>query len=408
MSNFTCSLITFQDSALGAIVQSKASNTRDAGNAVYSTAYCMDLHQLLKVAIANGHEVYLRQLLASINTNDFMKSSTDPIVVGLEIVEEDTNINSDTTSEDLETPAKETLETPVEEAPIEVKPRGILQLKPLEQQPVTALSVLKEMNNSLNWADISEETDEIEEKNAKLQQSINAKKKQLSWATRMKIGQISDEKEIDDWIDADKKAIEERVAAEKKENERIIAEAKKQEADAKALAKKQAEHYAKFHTKVPEKPVKKITNDDVKKTISDANDGFTEVKRSRKPAAKSSTKTKSVNKHPEKQKTTTSAKWFFFPGKPILPEAEDYNLWDYDVVKSQAVPIGWHNWHGNKYRIGHKSNLVHTRHPDGTWTHEEEIADPDTGKVRLESISAEYLRWILTPVHLRRGPCPSV
>ncbi len=102
-------------------------------------------------------------------------------------------------------------------------------------------------------------------------------------------------------------------------------------------------------------------------------------------------------------KTLTSASWFFFPGNPILPEKKDLYLWDYDISGGVVEPIGWFKLrgHDNKYKMTKKSIFVHTRHEDGSWTHDEIVND------ELVPISVPYLRWHLTPVNFRKPKCPA-
>lgn len=178
--------------------------------------------------------------------------------------------------------------------------------------------------------------------------------------------------------------------------------------------------YKKFHTMTPTKPEKKISSDDMKSLLAkqkaeeeDVAAGFVLVSKSRisksrssKDQASQSWKFTSINKHPEKLKITTSAKWFFFPDKPILSESDDWNLWDYTTDdQGLAVPIGWYQLSPTQFKIKWSSSFVHTRHEDGSWSHEEETYD--SGRAKRDRVSAEYLRWVLTPVAMRDRTPPA-
>lgn len=108
------------------------------------------------------------------------------------------------------------------------------------------------------------------------------------------------------------------------------------------------------------------------------------------------------NKYKNKEKTTTSAKWFFFMHNPIMQENNDWNLWEYRLdKKGRITPIGWIQLSENEFKINNTSRFIHTRHNDESWSHEE-IIDSTT---RI-SVSLKYLRWILTPSLMRCGLCP--
>lgn len=262
-------------------------------------------------------------------------------------------------------------------------------------------------SKTISWADISEE----DEKNRAAEDTVFKKKLDgLSWALRVKLSDVPVEK-LDDVIAAESqrlKQIEEKNRADDAAAAKAIAD---QESKAAKEAAAAAAKFARFHSFPPKKPAAKISNGDVKaklekqeRDLEDAKNGFVKVVgKMRRPPVQQEV---SNNKYREKEKTTTSAKWFCFPENPIMSESDDWNLWDYEFDKYGRVkPIGWVQVSHNKFKINRKSQFVHTRHEDGSWTVEEEVYDAN-GNVKMVSVSLAYLRWILTPMPMRRGACP--
>ena len=343
----TCTALEkLHQTVLGNIQQSACKTRNQAMSVAQSAIRCMDMHVLLDALMNYGLAENIRDIMAYQLTDAFFAKSQDPeidLLVNDVIIED---------SLQYQTPQK-----------LETKP-----IQPSTPKKITVANTNPMLNPMLNpivsptqltWGDL---TDIEDEKVFKTKQQIN----NLSWAQRCK---LSDTPTID------------------------LENAIQNELEMSNMASNQMTALtSKFRTSVPKKPEKK----------SETNDGFTKIKCKSKPI-----KSLSINKHPDKEKTTTSAKWFFFPNNPIMTEKDDWNLWDYTIDQSgSAIPIGWHCCGENKFRINHRSSFIHTKHSDGTWTHEEEVVFDD-GKIQLISVSIAYLRWILTPAALRRGMCPS-
>lgn len=457
-------LRNFHVTSMGNVEQAACKTVSHARDTIARAAWCMDMHELLDVALAYGFEGPMRSAMVSYLTESILANSSDPVIRNLvddtpaadysaaeEQVEnvEDYDGPEYTESEVAESddfdadsecafaaPHKPTLlldvlkerngsdkpDAPIPEKKVKFAEQSADELptlvrtvskidafqtptKPAQPKLVEEVLIappapkkaaaIKQLDahakpivpqKKLDWADITDEDDQLAAAEAKINtviaEAAKQKRDKLTWALRIKLATVPD-KDLDAAIEA------ERVAK-----------------------------YKKFRSMTPAKPAKKISNDDVKAMLAeqkteqeDADAGFIKVGGKRRSAAPlKPQKFTSSNKHPEKQKSTTSAKWFFFPDKPIMSEADDWNLWDYNTDDNGlAVPIGWYRLAANKFKINRKSSFVHTRHEDGSWSHEEEIQledDTSSKQTKRVPVSVDYLRWILTPPPMRRGACP--
>lgn len=492
-------LRNFHVTSMGNVEQAACKTVSHARDTIARAAWCMDMHELLDVALAYGFEGPMRSAMVSYLTESILANSSDPVIRNLvddtpaadysaaeEQVEnvEDYDGPEYTESEVAESddfdadsecafaaPHKPTLlldvlkerngsdkpDAPIPEKKVKFAEQSADELptlvrtvskidafqtptKPAQPKLVEEVLIappapkkaaaIKQLDahakpivpqKKLDWADITDEDDQLAAAEAKINTAIaeaaKQKRDKLTWALRIKLATVPD-KDLDAAIEAERVASE---LASKQMAELAAKQAAELEAKqaAELEAKKAADaKYKKFRSMTPAKPAKKISNDDVKAMLAeqkteqeDADAGFIKVGGKRRSAAPlKPQKFTSSNKHPEKQKSTTSAKWFFFPDKPIMSEADDWNLWDYNTDDyGLTVPIGWYRLAANKFKINRKSSFIHTRHEDGSWSHEEEIQlDDDTGSKQTKRVpvSVDYLRWILTPPPMRRGACP--
>ena len=418
-------LRNFHITSIGNIQQADCKTISHARNTIASAAWCMDMHQLLDVAIAYGFEGTMRNSIVSHLTESILATSNDPVIRTL--IDDTPVMDYSVADEPIDEPVgdyecafatqpkpvmildvlKEHKVSNVSEAPISEKkvrfseqsvdelPTLVRTMSKIDAfqtptKPVTPVTKKTDQiapQKKLDWADV---TDEESKFNTAIAEAAKQKREHLPWALRVKLADVPD-KELDAVIEA-KQASE--------------------------LVTKKMTNIKKFYSMTPAKPVKKISNNDVKAMLAEkkiaqdeADAGFIKVGGKRRFVAPSKPQiVTSNNKYPEKQKSTTSAKWFFFPDKPIMSETDDWNLWDYNTDHSGlAVPIGWYRLAINKFKINRKSSFVHTRHEDGSWSHEEEIHlnnDPSGKQIKYVSVSVDYLRWILTPPPMRRGVCP--
>lgn len=466
-------LRNFHVASMGNVQQTACKTVSQARNTIASVAWCMDMHELLDVALAYGFEGPMRSAMVSYLTESILANSSDPVIRNLiddthtedsveyadsEAAESD---NFDADSEcAFAAPPKPTLlldvlkecntsepAAPIPEKKVKFAEHSADEMptlvstvskidafqtptKPEQPKLVEEVLIIPPAPKKaapikrLDWADITDEDDQLAAEETKLNAAIAEEAKQkrdkLTWVLRFKLANVPD-KDLDAAIEA------ERVASELASKQMADLAAKQAaELEAKQAeelkAKKDADaRYKKFHSMTPTKPAKKISNDDVKiclaeqkTTQEDADAGFVKVRGKRRSVVPPKPqKFISTNKRPENEKKVTSGRYLFGAcghEDAILPEAEDWFLWNYDVdEQGLAVPIGWRRLSANKFKINSKSSFVHTRHADGSWTHEEEVPlenDTSGKKFTLVPVSVDYLLWFLTPPHMRRGACP--
>ncbi len=436
MSNtprFTNAYVNFNTASLGNVQQSGCKTTQDASLVIYQYCLCMDLHELVDVAVANGYGPILRSNIAAALSANLIQVSNAEEITSLKkdgvynfvdcndaAPEEDSPAMNGSADVDVEQRTADGMFSPRPSIPKEQKAPDAPKK---ENKGAKSAAVSDDSQNlkpkKLDWNALMDEEERIEKAIAKaaaekaaaekeITKTAAEKRAKLTWSDRIQFAHVPDS-QLDDAINAEKKRVQdaEKAEAEKAAAEKAAAEkaAAGKAAAEKAEAEKAAIHFKNYHSIPPEKPKVSFTNKDVLEMLADEAAGFIKVgDKNRKTVPKFV----SANLHPEKQCTVTSAKWFFGGQNPIMPQKDDWHLWDYEVDDQQRItPIGWIRLKENQFKINRSSQFVHIRHEDGSWTHEEEIMDEKKHLSRIP-VSVDYLRWILTPHRMRRGDCPAM